>query len=69
MSSQYLEGIDGLAGCAPGLAGKILGHRQTKKLGPTTLKPILQVLGLKLLVIEDDREASPHTLNPRTGQE
>jgi hypothetical protein len=52
------EGIDGLAQVAPGLAGKILGHRQIKKLGPTTLKPILQVLGLKLLVIEDDREAS-----------
>jgi hypothetical protein len=52
------EGIDVLSGCAPGLAGKILGHRQIKKLGPTTLKPILQVLGLKLLVIEDDREAS-----------
>ena len=63
------EGIDVLSGCAPGLAGKILGHRQIKKLGPTTLKPILQVLGLKLLVIEEDREASPHTLNPRTGQE
>jgi hypothetical protein len=52
------EGIDVLSGCAPGLAGKILGHRQIKKLGPTTLKPVLQVLGLKLLVIEDDREAS-----------
>jgi hypothetical protein len=52
------EGIDVLSGCAPGLAGKILGHRQVKKLGPTTLKPMLQVLGLKLLVIEDDRETS-----------
>ena len=52
------EEIDGLSGCAPGLAGKILGHRQVKKLGPTTLKPILQVLGLKLLVVEDDREAA-----------
>src|ERR1700730_2938986 len=52
------ECIDGLSGCAPGLAGKILGHRQAKKLGPTTLKPILQALGLKLLVIEDDRETA-----------
>jgi hypothetical protein len=52
------EGIDVLSGCAPGLAGKILGHRQAKKLGPTTLKPILQALGLKLLVIEDDHETS-----------
>jgi hypothetical protein len=52
------EGIDLLSGCAPGLAGKILGHRQAKKLGPTTLKPILQVLGLKLLVIEDDHETA-----------
>jgi hypothetical protein len=52
------EGIDVLSGCAPGLAGKILGHRQVKKLGPTTLKPILQALGLKLLVIEDDRETA-----------
>jgi hypothetical protein len=24
------QGIDVLSGCAPGLAGKILGHRQTK---------------------------------------
>jgi hypothetical protein len=52
------EGIDDLSGCAPGLAGKILGHRQAKKLGPATLKPFLQVLGLKLLVIEDDHETS-----------
>jgi hypothetical protein len=52
------EGIDVLSGCAPGFAGKILGHRQAKKLGPTTLKPILQALGLKLLVIEDDRETA-----------
>ena len=52
------EGIDVLSGCAPGFAGKILGHRQAKKLGPTTLKPILQALGLKLLVIEDDHETS-----------
>jgi hypothetical protein len=52
------EGIDGLSGCAPGFAGKVLGHRQRKKLGPETLKPILQVLGLKLLIIEDDRETA-----------
>lgn len=52
------EGIDLLSGCAPGFAGKVLGHRQAKKLGPSTLKPMLQVLGLKLLVIEDDREAA-----------
>jgi hypothetical protein len=52
------EGIDVLSGCAPGFAGKVLGHRQAKKLGPTTLKPILQVLGLKLLVLEDDHETS-----------
>jgi hypothetical protein len=52
------ESIDSLSGLAPGLAGKILGHRQVKRLGPETLKPILQVLGLKLLVIEDDREAA-----------
>jgi hypothetical protein len=52
------EGIDLLSGCAPGFAGKVLGHRQAKKLGPSTLKPMLQVLGLKLLVLEDDREAA-----------
>jgi hypothetical protein len=52
------EGIDGLSGCAPRFAGKVLGHRQRKKLGPETLKPILQALGLKLLVIEDDRETA-----------
>jgi hypothetical protein len=59
------EGIDVLSGCAPGLAGKILGHRQTKKLGPLTLGPMLQVLGLKLLIIEDDA-ATARTLGRRT---
>jgi hypothetical protein len=59
MNSHYLAkaSLDCRAACRAWL-GKILGHRQVKKLGPETLKPILQVLGLKLLVIEDDRETA-----------
>jgi hypothetical protein len=47
-------GIDELSGLPTGFAGKILGHRQAKRLGPKTLGPLMQVLGLKLLVIEDE---------------
>jgi hypothetical protein len=48
-----------------GFAGKVLGHRQAKRLGPKTLGPLMQVLGLKLLVIEDE-PATARTLALRT---
>jgi hypothetical protein len=59
------EGIDDLSGLADGLAGKILGKRQRKNIGPTSLGPMLQVLGLRLLIIEDEA-ATARTLAIRT---
>ena len=48
------SGIDDLGFLPNGFAGKALGRGQAKKMGPLTLGPMLQVLGLKLLIIEDD---------------
>jgi hypothetical protein len=66
--AQELEisrsGIDDLSGCANGFAGKVLGHRQAKKMGKLTLGPMLQVLGLRLMVIEDEA-ATARTLARR----
>ena len=59
------SGIDDLSGLPNGFAGKALGDRQRKGLGPLTLGPMLQVLGLKLLIIEDDA-AAQRTLARRT---
>jgi hypothetical protein len=59
------SGIDDLSGLPNGFAGKALGARQRKGLGPQTLGPLLQVLGLKLLIIEDDA-ATARTLGIRT---
>ena len=48
------EGIDDLTGLADGYTGKLLGKRLRKTLGPLSLGPMLNVLGLKMLIIEDD---------------
>lgn len=47
------ETLDHIAGWADGLAGKILGLRQVKTLGPRTLPLALDALGLALVVVED----------------
>ena len=59
------SGIDEVSGLPNGMAGKILGDRQVKKMGPLTLGPLLQTLGLKMLIIEDDA-ATAKTLARRT---
>ena len=59
------SGIDEVSGLPNGMAGKILGDRQVKKIGPLTLGPLLQTLGLKMLIIEDD-DATAKTLARRT---
>jgi hypothetical protein len=59
------EGIDDLSGLADGLAGKLLGKRRRKNMGPTSLGPMLQALGLRLLIIEDEA-ATARTLALRT---
>jgi hypothetical protein len=45
--------IDDLSGLASGFAGKVLGDRQRKRMGLVTLGPMLQVLGLKLLIRQE----------------
>src|ERR1700704_4485152 len=45
--------LDEAAGFTPGHASKLLAPRPLKKLGATTLGLMLQVMGLKLVVVED----------------
>lgn len=45
--------IDELTGLADGYAGKVLGQGKTKKLGALSFSAMLEVLGLKLLLVED----------------
>ena len=40
------------------MAGKILGRGQSRKMGPLSLGPMLKVLGLKILIIEDEVAAA-----------
>jgi hypothetical protein len=47
------ENIDQIAGYPDRLASKILGPSRVKNLGPTALGPMLDTLGLKLLVVEN----------------
>jgi hypothetical protein len=62
------SGIDVISGVPSGFAGKALGVRQKKHLGPVTLGPMLQTLGLRLLIIEDEA-ATARTLARRTPVE
>ena len=63
--------IDRLGGLPTGYAGKLLGKdggdpgRKNKKIWPIALESILGVLGLKILLIEDDA-ATARTLALRT---
>lgn len=45
--------IDNVAGLASGYCGKLLGAAMVKKIGPVSLGPILRVLGVKLVMVED----------------
>src|SRR5262245_31267559 len=47
------ETIDHVSGMASGYAGKLLAPVPTKALGATSLPLMLNVLGVKLLLIED----------------
>jgi hypothetical protein len=46
--------IDGLAGIADGLASKILGLGQTKRIGLQSLEPLLRSLSVRLVIEHDD---------------
>jgi hypothetical protein len=60
--------IERLGGLSEGFANKLLSIRPTKKpkrMWPTSLESMLGVLGLKILLIEDDATTA-HTLARRT---
>jgi hypothetical protein len=50
ISRQWIDHISGLPA---GFAGKILSLAPVKRLGPDTIGPMLAVLALKLIVVED----------------
>src|SRR6266404_1811694 len=64
--------IDRLGGLPAGYAGKLLGHDgfgpRKKKMWPIALESVFGVLGLKLLLIEDEA-ATARTLALRTPVE
>jgi hypothetical protein len=56
------EGLEAL-GFAKGHVGKILAPNRSKNVGPKTFGPLLQLLGLKLIAVEDEKmteEMRPH---------
>jgi hypothetical protein len=62
------KGIDEIAGWADGYAGKLLtgaAAKRRKIIGPLSLELMLGVLGLKILLIEDDA-ATARTIALRT---
>ncbi len=59
------SGIDHLSGLPNGHAGKLLGAKQKKKLGVVSLGLMLETLGLKILIIEDEA-ATARTISLRT---
>jgi hypothetical protein len=70
--------IDSLAGIADGLASKILGLGQSKRLGLETLGSVLQAMSLRIVVEHDDeayesmrhryvKRDGPHTVSASKG--
>jgi hypothetical protein len=57
--------LDFLAGLPDGFAGKCLSAKPVKNMGPKTLGPVLESLGLILLLVEDPA-ARDKTLARRT---
>jgi hypothetical protein len=56
------EGLEAL-GFAKGHVGKILAPNRSKNVGPKTFGPLLQLLGMKLLAVEDEKmtaQMRPH---------
>ncbi len=50
-------GVDQLAGLSDRYAQKLLGHEPIKRMGAISLFPVLQALGLKLLLVPIDPPA------------
>jgi hypothetical protein len=56
------EGLEAL-GFARGHIGKLLAPNRSKNVGPKTFGPLLQLLGIKLIAVEDEKmteEMRPH---------
>jgi hypothetical protein len=56
------EGLEAL-GFAKGHVGKILAPNRSKNVGPKTFGPLLQLLGIKLIAVEDEKmtaQMRPH---------
>jgi hypothetical protein len=56
------EGLEAL-GFAKGHVGKILAPNRSKNVGPKTFGPLLQLLGFKLIAVEDEKmtaQMRPH---------
>jgi hypothetical protein len=51
--------LDARAGLADGHAGKLLGRRQVKRFGNTTLPLVLGALGVALVMVEDSDAIPP----------
>jgi hypothetical protein len=47
------EAIDTIAGLSDGYAAKLLSEQPSKILGPMSLGPTLETLGLRLMLVED----------------
>jgi hypothetical protein len=58
------KGMDEIAGWTDGYAGKLLGGKRRKIIGPLALELMLGTLGLKLILVEDP-EATARTLAMR----
>jgi hypothetical protein len=54
------EGLDDVAGIPNGYAAKLLAPYPIRFLGPKTMGPVLEALGLKLIAVEDPEAVSKH---------
>jgi hypothetical protein len=59
------EAIDSIAGLSDGYAAKLLSESPSKVLGPISMGPTLQTLGLRLMLVEDTA-ATARTIERRT---
>jgi hypothetical protein len=59
------EAIDSIAGLSDGYAAKLLSGSPSKVLGPISMGPTLETLGLRLMLVEDTA-ATARTIARRT---
>lgn len=61
------EIVDEVSGLQPGYVAKLLAPKPLKSIGLASMGPVLQTLGIKFLVVEDDEALRKyaHRLTPR----